>query len=272
VKRSLVMLALLSLLLLALSYGGFGQSIVCLQYESEADCSAHSSLCSWCISKQQCLPSTWPCTACEDVPYIHCGGVSYPGCKTCALTHSCTDVGKPCYCGNGELNCGEECDGTPHCDPVYCTCGEGHIKDPNHPPYCCCDDCVCNGLLSTDASVCSGHGLCMGDDECLCLEGWTGPYCSIAPGSADSDQDGICDGDDLCPGTTFGANVDENGCSGEQHVDSACPCNSEWKNHGEYVSCVVRNAQYPVEAGLMMLSDIGAIISDRARSDCGKKN
>ena len=112
----------------------------------------------------------------------------------------------------------------------------------------------------------------MGDDECFCLDGWTGHDCSMAPGSADSDEDGICDGYDLCPETAFGANVDENGCSGEQNIDFACPCDRQWKNHGEYVSCVVVNAQYQVEAGLMMPSDTGAIISARARSDCGKKN
>ena len=198
-KRSLMILALFSLFWWTVPHGAFGQSIICIQYDKD-DCLTHPSLCSWCDSTQQCIGSDWPCPACEDLHYVdECGSIFYPGCKRCPLTHTCADIDKPCYCGNGKLNYDgdEECDSTPHCDPVYCTCGEGYIKDLNHPPYCCCDGCACNGIASTDSNVCSGHGVCIGTDNCLCFEGWTGSDCSDSV--FDSDGDGISDDEDNCP-------------------------------------------------------------------------
>ena len=89
----------------------------------------------------------------------------------------------------------------------------------------------------------------------------------------DDDGDGILDTDDLCPGTALGANVDANGCSGEQLVDLNCPCDIEpaWKNHGEYVSCVAHAAKDQLAAGLITEVEKGAIVSTHAKSGCGKK-
>jgi len=60
--------------------------------------------------------------------------------------------------------------------------------------------------------------------------------------------------------------VAESGCSLAQY----CPCDDDWKNHGEYVSCVAHAAQLFLELGL--IEDAGAIVSDAAQSDCGKKD
>jgi hypothetical protein len=87
----------------------------------------------------------------------------------------------------------------------------------------------------------------------------------------DDDGDGISDSEDACPGTTSGVNVDMDGCSGEQNVDLACRCDNDWKNHGEYVSCVAHAAQEQVEAGLISEAEKGVIVSNTAKSGCGKK-
>src|SRR6185295_11943489 len=50
----------------------------------------------------------------------------------------------------------------------------------------------------------------------------------------DSDQDGVLNNHDNCPGTPAGQTVDANGCS----IAQLCPCAGPWKNHGKYVSCV----------------------------------
>ncbi len=87
----------------------------------------------------------------------------------------------------------------------------------------------------------------------------------------DDDGDTVPDSQDDCVGTAEGALVDENGCSGEQLVDLSCPCNSGWRNHGEYVSCVAHAAEDQLQAGLITIQEKGAIVSARAKSGCGKK-
>lgn len=88
----------------------------------------------------------------------------------------------------------------------------------------------------------------------------------------DTDADGVSDTLDFCPGTAMGANVYQNGCSGEQIVDLNCPCENEWKNHGEYVSCVAQTAEGDkVVASLITQAEKDDIVSARAKRGCGKK-
>jgi hypothetical protein len=74
-------------------------------------------------------------------------------------------------------------------------------------------------------------------------------------------------GTDACPGTAAGAVVDDVGCS----VDQLCPCENEWKNHGQYVSCVSNATNELVEAGIITEDEAGVIKSAAGKSDCGKK-
>jgi len=101
-------------------------------------------------------------------------------------------------------------------------------------------------------------------------------FCADYPDEAqcityDGDGDGIPDTEDECYATPRGAKVDLEGCSGEQRVDLMCPCDADWKNHGKYVDCVTHAAWVQWRAGLITHQDKGAIISARARTDCGKK-
>ena len=55
------------------------------------------------------------------------------------------------------------------------------------------------------------------------------------------------------------------------HIEDLCPCDIDWKNHGEYVSCVTHAAEDLVDEGLITPEEKDAIVSDRAKSGCGKK-
>lgn len=87
----------------------------------------------------------------------------------------------------------------------------------------------------------------------------------------DDDGDGVMDVADLCPLTDLGEFVDSNGCSISQLMDSACPCDSAWKNHGQFVSCAAKKAEKLVEDGLLTLEEKDQLVSAYAESDCAKR-
>ena len=84
--------------------------------------------------------------------------------------------------------------------------------------------------------------------------------------SGDEDGDGVPDINDDCSGTLANEVVNENGCS----IDQLCPCETQWRNHGQYVSCIARAAEDFVAAGLITGAEQGAIVSEAGRSSCGK--
>lgn len=77
---------------------------------------------------------------------------------------------------------------------------------------------------------------------------------------------------DQCPGTPPGEAENEFGCS----VSQICPCeglvDDPWKNHGEYVTCVVDNAKDFYAQGLIDKGTKKDLIKDAAKSDCGKSH
>jgi hypothetical protein len=65
--------------------------------------------------------------------------------------------------------------------------------------------------------------------------------------------------------------VDAAGCSIVQH----CPCagppgGGAWRNHGQFLRCVVEKARELREAGRLSPKQAGAIVSGQARRDCGR--
>ena len=84
----------------------------------------------------------------------------------------------------------------------------------------------------------------------------------------DSDGDGVPDDQDDCPDTPEGEFVDPIGCSLEQY----CSPDGEWKNHGQFVTCVVHVAEKWLVWDLITEQEKGDIVSDAAQSDIGKKN
>ena len=91
---------------------------------------------------------------------------------------------------------------------------------------------------------------------------------------SDIDGDGVSNAADLCAGTPLGDLVEPStGCS----IAQLSPCEGPrgttqtWRNHGKYVSSIVKSAKTFVEAGLITEAEKAAIISDAADSSCGFK-
>jgi len=82
----------------------------------------------------------------------------------------------------------------------------------------------------------------------------------------DSDGDGVPDDEDDCSDTAPGEIIDDVGCS----VADYCPCDDPWRNHGEYVRCVVHTSRDFERDGWISWRERKDLISDAARSDCGK--
>lgn len=149
-----------------------------------------------------------------------------------------------------------------------------------------CDGNVDEGLLDSDSDgICDsidtcpfdtnndadGDGVCGDIDNCpgtsnadqadADLDG-LGDICD-----PDDDNDGVLDGDDSCPDTPMSEIVNNNGCSiGQQCSISA----DDWKNHGQYVSCVAHAAEELVSEGKITEEEKDAIVSVAGGSSVGK--
>ena len=90
-------------------------------------------------------------------------------------------------------------------------------------------------------------------------------------GETDADGDGVGDSLDQCPDSAAGDVVNAQGCSIDQLVPCSGPVSGgTWKNHGQYVSAVAHVSQTFVNQGLISGAEKGQIVSEAARSSCGK--
>ena len=97
-----------------------------------------------------------------------------------------------------------------------------------------------------------------------------GPFnaCFSLSSETDQDNDGVPDSLDQCPDTPPGSIVNSDGCS----IDQLVPCDGPWKNHGQFVSTMADVTREFVDEGLITQDQRSALISEAARSGCGKKN
>ena len=63
----------------------------------------------------------------------------------------------------------------------------------------------------------------------------------------------------------------EAAASAEDLIEGECSCEIEWKNHGDYVKCVTQAAKVHAANDLIDQKKKSIIVSEAARSDCGKK-
>lgn len=89
---------------------------------------------------------------------------------------------------------------------------------------------------------------------------------STALANDDDDCDGVTNDADACPDTAEGDVVDATGCA----IAQICPCDDDWKNHGQYVSCVAHATNDFVADGLLTGAEKGVIQSEAGASACGK--
>jgi len=128
---------------------------------------------------------------------------------------------------------------------------------------------ACDACPLDPANDIDGDGVCGNVDNCATTANadqadadhdGLGDACDF-----DSDNDGVGDPDDHCPGTTD-APVDANGCS----ISQLCPCAGPWNNHGGYVSCVAHETTRFVGLGLLTQAQRSVLVSTAGQSDCGK--
>jgi hypothetical protein len=90
-------------------------------------------------------------------------------------------------------------------------------------------------------------------------------------GDFDADADEVPDSVDACPNTPADAIVNAQGCSIDQLVPCAGPASGgKWKNHGQYVSTFSHVVQEFVAQHLLTRGEKGRLVSQAARSNCGK--
>ena len=80
----------------------------------------------------------------------------------------------------------------------------------------------------------------------------------------DRDGDGVENGADQCPATPTGTNININGCNGAQFIAMSCDA-SEFKNHGQYVSCVSSAAKEAVNLDLIKKKDKSTFVTEAAQ-------
>jgi hypothetical protein len=84
----------------------------------------------------------------------------------------------------------------------------------------------------------------------------------------DSDKDGVPDYLDHCPDTKPNSLINSEGCS----IADLCPCDGNWRNHGDYVRCIIRtNGQFERD-GLITRRQRRAIVFEAFDSRCGGRN
>ena len=76
----------------------------------------------------------------------------------------------------------------------------------------------------------------------------------------------LTDDKDTCPSTSAGSVVNASGCS----IADLCPCEKDWKNHGQYVSCVTKTSQDFIKAKLITKEAGASLVSTAAKAACGK--
>lgn len=70
-----------------------------------------------------------------------------------------------------------------------------------------------------------------------------------------------------CPGSDTGKPDYNESCT----LAQICSCDASWKNHGEFVACMAKATTKFYESGLISKQERQLIISNSARSECGRK-
>lgn len=222
----------------------------------------------WCNGEEVCNNG---CTS--GVP-IDCSYNNIPSINTCnnnpdnnpftsdyfiGFTSVCNEDNDACTLGIVDLShscsieiCGAGCETDEDCVITECdnldNCYSGTYRDYEDVENSCVD-CACT------ENECSVYDEVITDND---LDGF------------DSECDYDCDDDysDVNPSMFEipGNDIDED-------CDDIILCNSieEWKNHGQYVSCVSKESNKLVDADLITKKQKDSIVKEAAKSDVGKK-
>jgi len=86
-----------------------------------------------------------------------------------------------------------DCNNNGTCESGSCVC------DNMHNGTYCENVNMCYGIAATNATVCSGKGSCINDDQCVCQPGYVGADCQVATCNGISENDpSVCSGNGSC--------------------------------------------------------------------------
>ncbi len=111
----------------------------------------------------------------------------------------------------------------------------------------------CHGVQSDNSVVCSGHGSCIGTDQCKCNDGWIGRDCSIA----------------YCFDVM--ANETSIACSGHGSciAPDKCTCDDGWTERNCSIPSIVPCFGIDSDDTLVCSSHGSCISPDRCKCDSG---
>ena len=147
--------------------------------------------------------------------------------QDCAATSTCGDG----VCDGDETteDCAQDCGEAPVCGDGVCTPGETSVncaQDCGEAPVCGDGVCAPGETSMSCAQDCGGCGDGVCDDD----ESDTSCPADCAPGCADSDSDGVCDTQDICPNNPDAAQIDQD----NDGLGDACdPCPLTAENDGD---------------------------------------
>jgi hypothetical protein len=146
-------------------------------------------------------------------------------------------------------------DETPNVEPCP------YPSDPGNP----CSDKISFGTSTFSLTSTSSETV-----YDLQIAGFVDPTSSAPVDGLISQENGTSSAELLAVLTEHCVDANNNGICDDHEVDYLCPCDSDWKNHGQYVSCVAHVTTQAVGAGEMTAQQRAIIVSTAGQSNCGK--
>ncbi|GKT34894.1 hypothetical protein ADUPG1_008160, partial [Aduncisulcus paluster] len=140
------------------------------------------------------------------------------------------------YC-SGAGFCVKDTTGDYHCS----SCSTGYVLDAD------LSDCL---VLCDSEYYCGRHGVCVGENECICETGYSGAQC-----------DEYTCGDQLDP---CSSSTNHGSCSRLSYIEHSCVCELGWNGS----NCDIAGCSFSSDSSLPSCGDYGECVQDSNVSQC----